>query len=69
MATTLDTGLRPIEVGRAKVSWVNLEDEKLNIPKDESTKNNAIWNCSIKGRTANSLERWLDSVSMTVERR
>jgi integrase len=60
MATTLDTGLRPIEVGRAKVSWVNLEDEELNIPKDESTKNEAIWNCSLKGRTAKVLKRWLD---------
>ena len=60
MATTLDTGLRPIEVGRAKVSWVNLQDEELNIPKDESTKNDAIWNCSIKGRTAKTLERWLN---------
>lgn len=60
IATTLDTGLRPIEVGRAKVSWVNLQDEELNIPKDESTKNDAIWNCSLKSRTAKTLERWLD---------
>lgn len=60
IATTLDTGLRPIEVGRAKVSWVNLEDNELSIPKDESTKNEGIWNCSVKGRTAKNLERWLD---------
>ena len=60
IAVTLDTGLRPIEVGRAKVSWVNLEDNELNIPKDESTKNEAHWNCAIKRRTAKALKRWLD---------
>jgi len=60
IAATLDCGLRPIEVGRAKVSWVNLEDNELNIPKEESTKNHAHWNCSVKGKTANALERWLD---------
>lgn len=60
IAVTLDTGLRPIEVGRAKVSWVNLEDNELNIPEDESTKNEAHWNCAIKSRTAKALKRWLD---------
>lgn len=60
IATTLDTGLRPIEVGRAKVQWVNLEACQLNIPKEESTKNEAHWNCSLKQRTARVLDRWLD---------
>lgn len=60
IAVTLDTGLRPIEVGRAKVSWVNLEDNELNIPKDDSTKNDAHWNCALKSRTAEALNRWLD---------
>jgi len=60
IAATLDCGLRPIEVGRAKVSWVNLEDNELNIPKDESTKNEGHWNCSIKNKTAKALNRWLD---------
>ena len=60
ISVTLDTGLRPIEVGRAKVEWVNLEDNELNIPKDESTKNEAHWNCVIKRRTAKALKRWLD---------
>lgn len=60
IATTLDTGLRPIEVGRAKVSWVNLQDNELNIPKDESTKNEGHWNCAIQKRTAKALERWME---------
>jgi len=60
IAVTLDTGLRPIEVGRATVDWVNLESHELNIPKEESTKNEAYWNCTLKNRTVNVLERWLD---------
>jgi integrase len=60
IAVSLDTGLRPIEVGRTKVSWVNLQDNELNIPKGESTKNTAHWNCSIKKRTSRVLERWLE---------
>jgi integrase len=60
IAVTLDTGLRPIEVGRAKVDWVNLQSNELNIPKEESTKNEAHWNCTIKERTAKVLKRWLD---------
>lgn len=59
IAVTLDTGLRPVEAGRASVNWVNLENNELNTPKDESTKNEAHWNCSIKKRTAKVLERWL----------
>jgi len=63
IAVTLDTGLRPIEVGRAKESWVNLESHELNIPKEESTKNEAYWNCTLKNRTVNVLSRWLDERS------
>lgn len=63
IAVTLDTGLRPIEVGRANVSWLNFEDNELNVPKDESTKNEANWNCVIKSRTANVLQRWIDERS------
>jgi len=59
IAVALDTGLRPIEVGRAKVSWVNLEDNELNIPEEDSTKNDGHWNCSLQQRTTTSLERWL----------
>lgn len=60
IALTLDCGLRPIEVSRAKVSWINLADNELVIPKDESTKNEAHWNCSFQKRTGQSLKRWLD---------
>ncbi|SFR50082.1 Phage integrase family protein [Halogeometricum limi] len=60
IAVTLDTGLRPIEVGRATVDWVNLESHELNIPKEESTKNTEYWNCTLKNRTVKVLRRWLD---------
>lgn len=63
IAVTLDTGLRPIEVGRAKVDWVNLQDNELNVPKEESTKNESHWNCSLKNRTAKVLKRWLSERS------
>lgn len=57
-----DAGYRasPLEVGRAKTTLVNLEDNELNVPKDEATKNDGHWNCSIKKRTATVLERWLN---------
>ena len=49
----------PIEVERAKMSWVNLEDSELNIPNYEFNKNEARWNRSIKSRTERALNRWL----------
>lgn len=60
VATTLDTGLRPVEIGRAKVSWVNLADNSLEIPAKEATKSDNDWKCSISSKTASGLERWLD---------
>ena len=45
------------------MDWVNLESHELNIPKEESTKNEAYWNCTLKNRTVNVLERWLDEHS------
>ena len=55
LAVTLDTGLRSIEVGRALVDWVNPESHELNITKEESTKNEVYWNCTLKNRTVNVL--------------
>lgn len=60
VGVTLDTGLRPIEVSRAKVSWVNLDHGELNIPKEESTKNYENWTCALSNKAINALERWLD---------
>jgi len=57
--TTMDAGLRPKEVGRAKVSWLDLENGMLRIPKDESTKNFDNWNVALSERTANILRKWM----------
>lgn len=60
IGTCLDTGLRPIEVGRAKMDWVNLEDGELNIPKEEATKNDENWSPVLKNTTVGALARWLE---------
>lgn len=60
VATSLDAGLRPIEVERAKTYWVDVPNQLLRIPKGESSKNTDNWKVSISGRTAEMLERWLD---------
>jgi len=57
---SLDTGLRPIEVERAVVSWVDLGNEVLRIPKAESSKNQDNWVVALSSRTARALEKWLD---------
>ncbi|ELZ25912.1 tyrosine-type recombinase/integrase [Natrinema limicola] len=58
--TALDTGLRPIEVERAKISWVDTENAVLRIPAEEAAKNNEHWIVSLQQRTAEMLYRWLD---------
>jgi integrase len=58
--TSLDTGLRPIEVGRARTSWVDVENHVLRIPESESSKNRDNWIVSVTDRTASALRRWVD---------
>ncbi|WP_318569352.1 site-specific integrase [Salinigranum marinum] len=58
--TSLDAGLRPVEVERAKVSWVDVDNAVLRIPKEDSAKNEGNWVVSLTDRTAEGLERWLD---------
>ena len=58
--TALDTGLRPIEVKRAKTSWVDIQNRVLRIPKQESSKNTNNWIVSLTDRTTSALNRWLE---------
>jgi integrase len=58
--TSLDAGLRPIEVERATVSWIDTDNKVLRIPKRESSKSYDNWTVSIRDRTASYLDRWLD---------
>jgi len=58
--TSMDAGLRPIEVGRAKTGWVDIENQLLRIPREDSSKNTENWTVSLLDRTANILEQWLE---------
>nr|WP_137285489.1 tyrosine-type recombinase/integrase [Halorussus salinisoli] len=58
--TSLDAGLRPIEVERVVTSWVDTENGVLRIPKSDSSKNYDNWVVGLQGRTADVLERWLE---------
>ncbi|SEV98206.1 tyrosine-type recombinase/integrase [Natrinema salifodinae] len=56
---SLDCGLRPVEVERATVNWVDTENNVLRIPKAESSKNTENWIVGVTERTSTALERWL----------
>jgi site-specific recombinase XerD len=58
--TSLDAGLRPVEVGRAKTYWVDTDNAVLRIPRDEASKGDDNWIISLQERTATMLSRWLD---------
>lgn len=57
--TTLDAGLRPIEVERATISWIDLSNGVLRIPREDSSKNEGNWIISLQDRTSNALNEWL----------
>lgn len=59
VATSLDMGLRPIEVSRATTNWVNLDDGVIEIPATESTKNEDNWECVLSQNAIRALDRWL----------
>jgi integrase len=63
VATSLDCGLRPVEVGRARVDWVNFDDRTLDIPKEQSSKNKDNWKCVLSERSIRSLNNWIDERS------
>lgn len=56
---SLDTGLRPVEVGRARTTWCDIENNVLRIPREDSSKNEGNWTVGIIERTARVLERWI----------
>lgn len=56
---SLDCGLRPIEVERASVDWVDCSRNRLWIPKDGSRKDEDPWTCSLTEKTTEMCRRWL----------
>lgn len=57
---SLDAGLRPVEINRAKASWVDIENERLVIPEQDSSKNRDNWKPPLTSRTVAALERWVE---------
>ena len=63
VSVSLDCGLRPVEVGRAKVDWVNFEDATLDIPQEESSKNEDNWKCVLSNKSVRALRTWIEERS------
>ncbi|TYT63880.1 site-specific integrase [Natrialba swarupiae] len=58
--TTLDTGLRPDEVERAKTFWLDLENGILQIPNEEVSSEDDQWIVALRPQTTRALENWLE---------
>jgi len=56
---SLDAALRPCEVQRSTVNWLDTENQVIRIPKEESSKNRDNWTLAVSDRTTRVLERWL----------
>lgn len=61
--TSLDAALRPVEVRRARPEWVDIDNQMLRIPREDSSKNTDNWRTSLTSRTADALEYWLEERS------
>lgn len=60
IGTSLDVGFRPVEVERARVSWLDLENGVLRIPKEDSSKNADNWIVGLRESTVTYLRKWLE---------
>ena len=60
MYTAMDAGLRPCEIERSKVQWVDTDNAVLRIPREDASKNRENWIVALKEETASILDRWLD---------
>ena len=60
IAVSADCGLRPIEVGRAKMDWFDLDNQLMLVPLEDSTKNEDNWECWLSNKTVNALEHWIE---------
>lgn len=53
--TSLDSGLRPVEVERSRVCWVDTANNVLRIPKEDSAKNRENWTVALQEETTRYL--------------
>lgn len=58
--TALDAGLRPCEIERANIQWVDTDNGVLRIPREESSKNRENWIVALKQETVSILKHWKD---------
>lgn len=57
---SLDAGLRPTEVKRSTISWIDTDNCVLRIPKEDSAKNRDNWVVGLRERTAEMLQNWCE---------
>lgn len=55
----LDAALRPVEASRARTEWIDIDNQMLRIPREDSSKNQDNWRTSLTSRTTDALEQWL----------
>jgi len=60
IAMTADVGLRPIEIGRVKTSWIDVRNRQLVVPAEESVKSNESWECALSTKSINALKNWIE---------
>lgn len=58
--TALDAGLRPCEIERSNIQWVDTANQVLRIPREESSKNRENWIVALKPETTSILKKWLE---------
>ena len=63
---TLDAGLRPVGIERARTRWTDVSNNVLRIPKEESSKNKDNRTVTLTDRTITALSRWLDEREHTL---
>jgi site-specific recombinase XerD len=54
----LDAGFRPIEIQRANIQWLDLDNGVLRIPEEESSKSRENWIVALKPETVSILKKW-----------
>lgn len=55
--TSIDAGLKPKEVERASVSWIDWESETLRVPEPGSEN---VWDAVLQEQTVDALENWIN---------
>jgi site-specific recombinase XerD len=57
---SIDAAFRPIEVERSKMQWVDLDNNQLVIPAEDSSKNRETWRVGLGEMATRALENWIE---------